>query len=61
MPVITFEIDADDELAIHAAIARYQRTNRWPEGDTLVPEGDGELRGLILGEICRGWMEMIEG
>ena len=55
---LVFEVDSDDERDINAAIARYQSVNRWGDtGDTLVPEGDGPLNGLILAEICRAYLE----
>lgn len=55
---LTFDVDSDDERDINAAIARYQRYNRWEDtGETLVPEGDGPLCGLILAEICRAYLE----
>jgi hypothetical protein len=56
---ITVQVDELDYEAIHRVIAEYQRSNRWPEGDTLVPEGEGDLGGRILAEVCRGYEEML--
>jgi hypothetical protein len=60
MKRIVLKVDDDDERAIQGAIATYQKRTRWPEergGGVLIPEGDSDLPGAILGEICRGWME----
>ncbi len=60
MTLITLALDEDDSRDINQAIATYQRSNRWPTdrgGGVLLPEGDSDLRGAILGEICRDWLE----
>ena len=55
---ITLEVDELDEEAILKAVAVYQRLNRFEDGSgVIVPEGESDLRGLILGEICRGYRE----
>jgi hypothetical protein len=55
------KLDADDERDINAAIAHYQATQRWDqfggEGGVFLPEGESDLAGAILGEICRMWLE----
>lgn len=53
---ITVKIDKLDESAILDAIARYQVEQRF-EGDLLLPNGSGDLRGRILAEICRDWSD----
>ena len=50
------DLDADNARDINAAIALYQRTFRHDDGDTMVGEGEGDLAGAILGEICRDWL-----
>lgn len=60
---LTLECDGDDLRAIREAIAKYQVTYRWEKlGSTtdrgvFLPEGDSDLAGAIVGEICRQWME----
>lgn len=55
-------VDEDDSRAINAAIAYYQVHNRWDDedGGILIPEGESDLAGAVLGEICRGWLEWME-
>lgn len=65
MPQLTFTPDDDDARAIHEAIALYQSTrhaSRYEEGATgsLLAPGDSDLRGAILAEICRAWMETVD-
>ena len=45
------DLDQLDKDAIDSAIANRQRAP--------LPPGFGSLRGRILAEICRGWLEMI--
>ena len=59
MTTITITVDDDDARAIHEAIATYQRTVRWHDGGVLLPEGESDLSGAIIGEICRGWLELL--
>ena len=56
---ITFDLDDGDYRDLNAAIATYQRRNRWKDeqGGVLIPEGESDLLGAIIGEICRDWME----
>ena len=61
LTVFTCDVDADDARSIHEAIALYQRRSRWPEGGTLVAEGSSDLRGAVLGEICRAYLEAPDG
>lgn len=55
--IMVLNLDADDARDINAAIAHYQRTRRWPEGGTSLPEGESDMAGAIIGEICRDWLE----
>lgn len=59
LTTLILAVDEDDARSIHEAIAHYQATRRWTdaEGGVLLPEGDSDLRGAILGEICRDWLE----
>lgn len=63
MQHFAFKADSDDARAIHQAISEYQSRCRWSDqqGGVLLPEGEGDLQGRILGEICRGYMEYISG
>ena len=54
---ITIEVDELDEKAIIKAVAVFQRLNRIGESGLIVPEGESDTRGAILGEICRGYLE----
>lgn len=60
MITLTITLDPDDARDINAAIARYQSSTRWPQSDgggVLLPEGESDLPGAILGEICRYWLD----
>lgn len=50
---IVLELDALDFEAIQDAMAIRQR---W----RAMPDGDGNLAGRTIAEICRGWCEMLE-
>lgn len=54
---ITIEVDSDDERAIIEAISYYQAHSHSIHGQTIVAEGTSSLRGAILGEICRAWID----
>lgn len=60
MAVISYRVDDDDEAAIRDAIAAYQRGSHQANGETLVSDGDSDLGGAVLAEICRGWLERHE-
>lgn len=47
---ITLELDEDDYASVMEAIREKQ------EG--TLPEGEGNIEGRCIGEICRGWEEM---
>ena len=51
-------VDDDDYRDINAAITRRQQ---FRDGKAaLLPDGDGSLAGRrLVGEICRGWIEML--
>lgn len=50
---IVLEVDSDDDRDINAAIAIRQQFG-------IMPAGAGNLSGRVIGEICRGWMELLE-
>lgn len=56
MATITFEVDDFDHAAITAAIARYQAEHR-VEGELIIADGEGDLGGRILAELCRDWSD----
>jgi hypothetical protein len=56
MKTLVLRVDADDARDINAAIAVYQRRNHYM-GGCLLPDGEGDMAGRCLGEICRGWLE----
>lgn len=56
---ITIEVDELDARAIEIVVMKYQTRQR-VAGELMLPEGEGDLRGRILAEICRGWDEMVE-
>ena len=58
MQTITLIVDEDDAAAVHRAIADYQRASRDEHG-VILPEGESDLPGAILAEICRGWLELV--
>lgn len=51
-------LDDDDLRAFHEAIARHQ--SRRVAGEHILPEGNSDLPGAIIGEICRGWLEYVD-
>lgn len=59
MHEIRLILDDDDYRDVNAAIAERQRSPRWydEEGGVLLPEGDSDLPGAIIGEICRAWLD----
>lgn len=60
---LTLELDADDFDAVQTALGKYQTRSRWSArngGGVMVPEGESDLAGAIIGEICRDWLEQIE-
>jgi hypothetical protein len=56
MTLLTFDVDDDDARDINAAIAIFQKRNRRMHG-ALLPDGDGDLAGRVLAEVCRDWLE----
>lgn len=53
MKMITLEVDQEDFDAIQSAICRRQSFQ-------CLPDGDGNLTGRIVAEICRGWLERVD-
>jgi hypothetical protein len=56
---LVIEVDDLDYSAILAAIAKRQNLMRM-DGRALLPDGEGDLRGRLLAEICRGWCEFVD-
>lgn len=53
---IVLRTDKLDHKAILDAVARYQAEQR-VEGELMLPAGSGDLRGRILADICRDWLD----
>lgn len=53
MKTMTLEVDQDDFDAIQSAVCRRQAVQ-------CLPDGDGNLVGRIVAEICRGWSERMD-
>jgi hypothetical protein len=51
---LTITLDELDYKAVVRCIAQKEQ-----EGPAGVPEGDSDLNGAALAEICRGWEEML--
>lgn len=54
MKTITLELDDLDYAAVQEAIATRQLYR-------VLPDGEGNLAGRVVAEICRGWMELCDG
>ena len=55
---LTLELDEPDYRSVQEAIARrqgFQVGFRPP-----LPDGEGNMAGRIIAEICRGWLEHID-
>jgi hypothetical protein len=50
---IELEIDKADYTAIQKAIAKRQVLR-------VMPDGEGNMAGRVIAEICRGWLEMMD-
>jgi hypothetical protein len=57
---IELELDEEDYDAVQDAIALYQSLARVPGYPTILPDGDSNLAGAILAQICRGWADYWE-
>lgn len=55
MPTITLELDDIDASTVNTAIARRQLWRAMPDSD------GGNMAGRVIAEICRGWMDAIDG
>lgn len=56
MKVMTFEVSDIDSEAIEEAIAKRHAWNCLPDAI----EHDETIRGRLLAEVCRGWIERVE-
>ena len=52
---VTIELDDLDAKAWNRAVAVRQRSRI--NGECILPDGESDLAGTILGEICRDWLE----
>lgn len=50
---ITLQLDEADWDTLQGEIASRQRRSRWPEGGTIVPNGESCLVGSLLAEAIR--------
>ena len=50
---LLIEVDEQDESAILNAIAQWQAKSHAAFGETMLPEGQSDIRGATLAEICR--------
>lgn len=57
---LTIEVDEQDRDAILRAVTKYQVVHHRAFGEVILPDGEGDVRGRILGEICRDWCELID-
>src|SRR5690349_8792806 len=55
MTTIMLELDDLDAAAVNRAIARRQLWRAMPDSD------GGNVAGRVVAEICRGWMDAIDG
>lgn len=61
--VIVLNLDEDDYNSIQEAIAKRQAYGRnLPDsnGQKIMPDGDSNIAGAVLAEICRGWIELLD-
>jgi hypothetical protein len=58
MLTIQMRVDGDDYEAIRRAIER--RKELRVDGETILPDGEGDMDARLLAEICRGWMEFMD-
>jgi len=54
---ITIEVDELDEATILNTIAKYQAKSHAAGGENWLPEGESDIRGATLAEICRAYQE----
>ena len=60
MPDLHLEVsDTDLKDVQDAVFFRQSRFRR--DGELVLPPGPGSLRGRLLAEICRGWLQMVVG
>jgi hypothetical protein len=58
---IVLHLDPDDLRAVQEAMCR-RVSPPWinPDGKPLFPDSRSNDTGLVIAEICRGWMELLE-
>lgn len=60
LTTMRMDVDELDERSINRAISVYQTRSFKAFGEIIIPEGGSDQRAAIIGEICRGWIEMTE-
>lgn len=55
---VTLELDEDDYRAVMNATARRQSFR--VDGQCALPDYESSLLGVLVAEVCRGWMEFID-
>lgn len=55
---VNLELDDDDMRSVHEAIAKRQASR--VNNESIMPDGESCVRGAIIAEICRGWIEFME-
>jgi len=55
---LTLELDDLDAAAVNEAIAKRQRFR--DESGCILPDTESNTAGVLIAEICRGWMEYRE-
>jgi len=53
MPRMTLELDELDYETIQTEITKRQLQTRWPDGGTVVPDGNSCLAGALIAEMIR--------
>jgi hypothetical protein len=61
---MTIILDELDYSAVQRCIARRMLFGRsmpgWDCKCSLLPDGDSDIAGALIAEICRGWEEMLD-
>ncbi len=57
MKRITLVLDDDDANAVAAALVERMLNPQTPTGHPLLPSGDSNFVGALMGEICRAFVD----
>jgi hypothetical protein len=55
---LILDLDEDDFAALQEALTRRQLWR--DQHGVILPDGESNLPGALLAEICRGWIELCE-